>query len=43
MINFAHGEVFMTGAFASFFFASAYERSGFLNRHPLGGARDPVP
>ena len=27
MINFAHGEVFMTGAFASFFFAAAYERA----------------
>ena len=24
MINFAHGEVFMMGAFASFFFAAAY-------------------
>jgi branched-chain amino acid transport system permease protein len=35
MINFAHGEVFMTGAFVSFFFASAYERSGFLSRHPF--------
>ncbi len=35
MINFAHGEVFMTGAFASYFFASAYERSGFLSRHPF--------
>jgi branched-chain amino acid transport system permease protein len=35
MINFAHGEVFMTGAFSSFFFASAYQRSGFLDRHPL--------
>jgi branched-chain amino acid transport system permease protein len=35
MINFAHGEVFMTGAFVSYFFASAYERSGFLSRHPF--------
>jgi branched-chain amino acid transport system permease protein len=31
MINFAHGEVFMAGAFISFFFADAYQRSGFLN------------
>ncbi len=31
MINFAHGEVFMVGAFASFFFARAYAASGFLN------------
>ena len=35
MINFAHGEVFMAGAFASFFFADAYEKSGFLNRSPF--------
>jgi branched-chain amino acid transport system permease protein len=35
MINFAHGEVFMAGAFGSFFFATAYERSGFLDRHPI--------
>jgi branched-chain amino acid transport system permease protein len=35
MINFAHGEVFMAGAFASFFFADAYAASGFLNRSPV--------
>ena len=35
MINFAHGEVFMAGAFASFFFADAYAASGFLNRNPV--------
>ncbi|HEX6581220.1 MAG TPA: branched-chain amino acid ABC transporter permease [Actinomycetota bacterium] len=35
MINFAHGEVFMAGAFGSFFFADAYHKSGFLNRSPL--------
>src|SRR5918994_5636243 len=35
MINFAHGEVFMFGAFASYFFASAYSASGFLDRQPL--------
>jgi len=35
MINFAHGEVFMAGAFASYFFANAYQQSGFLDRHPL--------
>ena len=28
MINFAHGEVFMAGAFGSFFFADAYARAG---------------
>ena len=35
MINFAHGEVFMAGAFGSFFFADAYEKSGFLDRDPI--------
>ena len=35
MINFAHGEVFMAGAFVSFFFADAYASSGFLNRSPV--------
>ena len=35
MINFAHGEVFMFGAFASFFFARAYAASGFLNSQPI--------
>ena len=34
MINFAHGEVFMAGAFISFFFADAYAKSGFLNSSP---------
>jgi branched-chain amino acid transport system permease protein len=35
MINFAHGEVFMAGSFGSFFFADAYEKSGFLDRDPI--------
>jgi branched-chain amino acid transport system permease protein len=35
MINFAHGEVFMFGAYASFFFADAYAKSGFLDRQPV--------
>lgn len=35
MINFAHGEVFMAGAFGSYFFAAAYTQSGFLDRHPI--------
>ena len=35
MINFAHGEVFMFGAFVSYFFARAYQASGLLERQPL--------
>lgn len=35
MINFAHGEVFMMGAFAAYFFSDAYEASGFLDRSPV--------
>jgi branched-chain amino acid transport system permease protein len=35
MINFAHGEVFMAGAFASAFFAQAFADSGYLNRSPI--------
>jgi branched-chain amino acid transport system permease protein len=34
MINFAHGEVFMFGAFAAYFFSKAWEQSGFLDRNP---------
>src|SRR5918994_3984239 len=35
MINFAHGEVFMFGAFGAFFFADAWEASGFLDSNPV--------
>ncbi len=35
MINFAHGEVFMSGAFTAVFLAEAMDRSGFLNTYPL--------
>ena len=35
MINFAHGEVFMSGAFASFFAARTMQRSGLMNRSPV--------
>jgi branched-chain amino acid transport system permease protein len=35
MINFAHGEVFMLGAFAAYFFVDAYAATGFLDRHPF--------
>jgi branched-chain amino acid transport system permease protein len=35
MINFAHGEVFMAGAFTAVFVAEAFGRSGFLNSSPV--------
>lgn len=35
MINFAHGEVFMAGAFSSFFVAATLDSSGFLNDNPV--------
>jgi branched-chain amino acid transport system permease protein len=35
MINFAHGEVYMAGAFSTVFLAHAFDRSGFLNDNPL--------
>jgi branched-chain amino acid transport system permease protein len=34
LINFAHGEVFMSGAFTSFFLAHALSQSGFLDSNP---------
>lgn len=33
MINFAHGEIFMTGAYSGFFAIYAMEQSGFLANH----------
>jgi len=33
MINFAHGEVFMAGAFTGYFIATAFHQSGFLERY----------
>ena len=35
MINFAHGEIFMAGAFAGFFAAVGLGEHGFLNASPL--------
>src|SRR5579864_2293299 len=35
LINFAHGDLMMTGAFAGYFVADAFDRSGFLNGSPL--------
>ena len=35
MINFAHGEVYMAGAFSAVFLAQAFDSSGFLNAQPV--------
>ncbi len=35
MINFAHGDIFMAGAYIAYYLAAAFARSGFLNRNPL--------
>jgi branched-chain amino acid transport system permease protein len=35
MINFAHGEVYMAGAFTGVFLADYLAQTGFLNEHPL--------
>jgi branched-chain amino acid transport system permease protein len=35
MINFAHGEIFMAGAFAGYFTAIALNNEGFLNANPV--------
>ncbi|MGH2724414.1 MAG: branched-chain amino acid ABC transporter permease [Actinomycetota bacterium] len=35
MINFAHGEVFMAGAFSTLFVAQALHETGFLNANPI--------
>ncbi|RIK45002.1 MAG: branched-chain amino acid ABC transporter permease [Chloroflexi bacterium] len=34
MINFAHGEVYMAGAFTTVFLAESFQRAGFLNSTP---------
>jgi branched-chain amino acid transport system permease protein len=35
LINFAHGDITMTGAFSAFFLARNFDRSGFINSHPV--------
>lgn len=35
LINFAHGDITMTGAFTAYFLARALDRSGYLDAHPL--------
>src|SRR6266481_5287396 len=35
LINFAHGDIMMTGAFAGYFVASSLDQSGYLDSHPV--------
>lgn len=35
LINFAHGDITMTGAFTAYFLATSLARSGYLNAHPV--------
>ncbi len=35
MINFAHGEVFMSGTYIASYVANAFDRSGFMDRQPI--------
>ncbi len=37
LINFAHGDFVMTGAFAGYFIAAPLDRSGFLEQQPVLG------
>lgn len=37
MINFAHGEIFMSGAYLGYFVATSMQRSGFMQENPLLG------
>lgn len=37
MINFAHSEIFMSGAYIGYFFASEMQQAGFMQRNPLLG------
>ena len=35
LINFAHGDITMTGAFSAYFLARSFDRSGFLDEYPV--------
>ena len=35
LINFAHGDITMTGAFSAYFLARSFDRSGFLDSYPV--------
>src|SRR5687767_9736568 len=42
MINFAHGEIFMTGAFGAYFLATWLNGTGFIDRNPFLGLLIPI-
>jgi branched-chain amino acid transport system permease protein len=42
MINFAHGDIFMTGAFAAYFLSNTLTRSGFSDNNPVLGLVIPI-
>jgi len=42
MINFAHSEIFMSGAFSAYFLATWLTQTGFINANPLLGLLIPI-
>ncbi len=42
MINFAHGDIFMSGAFSAYFLAVWLNKLGFIEAHPLLGLLIPI-
>jgi branched-chain amino acid transport system permease protein len=42
MINFAHGEIFMSGAFSAYFLATWLNNIGFIDAHPVLGLLIPI-
>jgi len=42
MINFAHGDIFMTGAFGAYFLATWLNSTGFIDKNPLLGLLIPI-
>ena len=42
MINFAHGDIFMTGAFGAYFLATWLNGLGFIDSHPILGLVIPI-
>jgi len=42
MINFAHGDIFMTGAFAGYFLATWLNGTGFIDNNPVLGLLIPI-